>query len=144
MYTNLGRSLHTDPCQFERLFRAIYRPQNTYCIHIDRKSDPSIHRAIRAITQCFPNTFMEYNYEIVWGSPSILHSILGCMKDLVASSRSWKYYMNLAGQEFPLKTNLQLVRILKLLNGANLIDGSEKQYGILNNAFRVWKMIFGG
>ena len=36
----------------------------------------------------------------------------------------WKYHINLAGQEFPLKTNLELVRILKAFNGSNLIQGS--------------------
>jgi hypothetical protein len=29
------------------------------------------------------------------------------------------YYLNMAGQEFPLRTNLELVRILKLYNGTN-------------------------
>ena len=43
--------------QTERLLRLIYRPQNAYCIHVDAKSPPSMHAAMKAIADCFdPNT----------------------------------------------------------------------------------------
>ena len=119
--------MHTDVCQFERLLRAIYRPQNVYCIHIDANADTSIHNAVTSLSLCFPNILLATT-RITWGTPSILHAMVGCMEQLVRHRMRWKYYINLAGQEFPLRTNLQLVRIVKLLNGGNLIDGSEKQY----------------
>ena len=34
----------------------------------------------------------------------------------------WRYYINLAGSAFPLKTNAELVQILKLYNGTNDIE----------------------
>ena len=36
------------------------------------------------------------------------------------AAKSWKYYINLTGQEFPLKTNLKIVEILQAMNGANI------------------------
>ncbi len=48
------------------------------------------------------------------------------MKEVLGMSTVWKYYINLTGQEWPLKTNLELVRILKAVNGSNLIVGSAK------------------
>ena len=50
-----------------------------------------------------------------------------CMDDLLKSHIKWKYFINLTGQEFPLKTNLELVRILKSLDGANSMDGSKEK-----------------
>ena len=41
------------------------------------------------------------------------------MKDLVRSDVKWKYLINLAGQAFPMKTNEELVQILKVFNGSN-------------------------
>jgi hypothetical protein len=35
---------------------------------------------------------------------------------------NWKYLFNLASTEFPLKTNYEIVKILKLFNGANDIE----------------------
>ena len=35
----------------------------------------------------------------------------------------WRYFINLTGQEFPLKTNKELVKILKAYRGANDIMG---------------------
>ncbi len=49
------------------------------------------------------------------------------MQTLVNARADWKYFLNLVGQEFPLKTNLQLVKILQTLDGANIIHGSLKR-----------------
>lgn len=37
--------------------------------------------------------------------------------------KSWKYFINLSGMEFPLKTNGDLVKILKAYNGTNELEG---------------------
>ena len=49
--------IYKDIEQFERFLRAIYRPQNYYCIHIDKKSPKIFHRAVQGISNCFPNVF---------------------------------------------------------------------------------------
>ena len=36
----------------------------------------------------------------------------------------FRYFINLTGQEFPLKTNGEIVEILKILNGANNMEGT--------------------
>lgn len=113
--------MYRDPEQAERLLRAIYRPHNYYCIHVDAKSDKEIQDSMRGITQCLPNVFLASRQNVVdWAQFNSLEPWLYCMSDLW--KYSWKYFINLTGQEFPLKTNLQIVRILKALNGANVVD----------------------
>ncbi len=52
---------------------------------------------------------------------SVLDADLFCMEDLL-KYKKWRYFINLTGQEFPLKTNADLVEILTAFNGANSID----------------------
>jgi hypothetical protein len=52
-----------------------------------------------------------------------LKADLNCMTDLLAVSQKWKYFINLPHQTFPLKTNLEIVKILKIYNGSNDIEG---------------------
>ena len=56
---------------------------------------------------------------------SILEPELECMKELYEWDDKWKYFINLSGMEFPLVTNGDLVRILKIYDGANEMEGKS-------------------
>ena len=113
----------------EHLLRAIYRPQNIYCIHVDQKTKNNTYRAINGIAKCFNNVFMTTRRVYVrWALFSVLEPELVCMEALLHRNKKWKYFINLTGQEFPLRTNYELVRILMAYNGANDIDGSVEGY----------------
>ncbi|XP_046352711.1 beta-1,3-galactosyl-O-glycosyl-glycoprotein beta-1,6-N-acetylglucosaminyltransferase-like isoform X1 [Haliotis rufescens] len=128
--------LYKDAQQAERLLRAVYRPNNHYCIHVDAKAPPSVHAGMRKLTECFDNVNMaSKTLDVVWGEFSVLEAELVCINDLLRYKK-WKYFINLTGQEYPLKTNLQLVRILKAYNGANDIDATVSRY--FENLRRWW------
>ncbi|XP_058141195.1 N-acetyllactosaminide beta-1,6-N-acetylglucosaminyl-transferase isoform X6 [Dasypus novemcinctus] len=106
---------------FERLFRAIYMPQNVYCIHIDKKATSEFKIAMGQLLECFPNTILSSKSEfITYGGISRLQADLNCMKDLLASDVPWRYLINTCGHDFPLKTNKEIVQYLKTLNGKNI------------------------
>ncbi|KAJ8319670.1 hypothetical protein KUTeg_002779 [Tegillarca granosa] len=113
--------------QVERLLRAIYRPQNVYCIHIDDKANPKFTHIIRNLSSCFDNVFItKRSVKVYWGYFSVLEPELICMEELL-KYKKWKYFINLTGQEFPLRTNSELVKILKIYNGANDVEGTLKR-----------------
>ena len=117
-----------DVQQAELLLRAIYRPQNIYCIHVDNKSDDDIFVVMKKISDCFENVFMApERIDVRWGTFSVLEPELVCMEELLKRHKNWKYFINLTGQEFPLRTNYELVRILMTYNGANDIEGVLKR-----------------
>jgi beta-1,3-galactosyl-O-glycosyl-glycoprotein beta-1,6-N-acetylglucosaminyltransferase len=119
--------------QFERLLRAIYRPQNIYCVHVDKKSTSLMKNAVRAIASCFHNVFVtQKSYDVKWGTVTVLAPELLCMKELVRRDKKWKYFINLTGQEFPLKTNWQIIRILKAFNGSNNMEGTIRRCVMLS------------
>ena len=82
-----------------------------------------MHAAVKGIASCLHNVYISStNYKVIWGDISVLHAEMICMKDLWKKGK-WKYFINLTGQEFPLKTNKELVRILQVYNGSNDIGG---------------------
>ncbi|XP_069134492.1 N-acetyllactosaminide beta-1,6-N-acetylglucosaminyl-transferase-like [Argopecten irradians] len=115
--------LHKDPEQAEQLLRTIYRPNNVYCLYVDGKAHEIIYNLIMNISRCFPNVHViQERINVIYASSAHVTSEMQCMRKCAESSVKWKYYINLTGQEFPLKTNLEIVRILKSLNGANDIE----------------------
>ncbi|XP_062570789.1 beta-1,3-galactosyl-O-glycosyl-glycoprotein beta-1,6-N-acetylglucosaminyltransferase-like [Saccostrea cucullata] len=119
--------VYDKPEQFEILLRAIYRPQNFYCIHVDSKASLELFDEFKCAIKCFPNVFLaSQRIPVEWGKMSVLTPELVCLKDLLQFSR-WKYFINLTGQEFPLRTNYEIVKILKILNGSNDAEGTLKR-----------------
>uniref|UniRef100_K1RB74 Beta-1,3-galactosyl-O-glycosyl-glycoprotein beta-1,6-N-acetylglucosaminyltransferase 4 n=1 Tax=Magallana gigas TaxID=29159 RepID=K1RB74_MAGGI len=119
--------VYKSPEQFEILLRSIYRPQNMYCVHVDRKTVEYVFNEFFCIVRCFPNVKMvSKRIEVNWGKISVLLPDITCMKDLLSIPK-WKYFINLTGQEFPLRTNYELVKILQIFNGSNDGEGTIKR-----------------
>lgn len=115
--------IHQQIEMFERLLRAIYAPQNVYCVHVDQKSPPEFQNAVRAIVSCFPNVFIARKLvKVVYASWLRVQADLNCMEDLLEWPVQWKYLLNTCGTDFPIKTNLEMVRALKGLNGKNSME----------------------
>ncbi|XP_061435290.1 beta-1,3-galactosyl-O-glycosyl-glycoprotein beta-1,6-N-acetylglucosaminyltransferase-like [Lethenteron reissneri] len=112
----------------ERLLRAVYAPQNLYCLHVDAKSPRAYLEAARALAACFPNVFVARRLEaVVYASWSRVEADLNCMRELVerAGEHPWRYFINLCGLDFPIKTNLEIVRALHGLHGANSLESTK-------------------
>ncbi|XP_043934392.1 beta-1,3-galactosyl-O-glycosyl-glycoprotein beta-1,6-N-acetylglucosaminyltransferase 3-like [Protopterus annectens] len=115
--------IHENIEMFERLLRAIYAPQNIYCIHVDKKSPKQFMQAVGAIASCFDNVFLATKQEnVVYASWSRVQADLNCMEDLLRSKAQWHYLINTCGSDFPIKTNAEIVKILKILNGKNSME----------------------
>ncbi|XP_033636772.1 beta-1,3-galactosyl-O-glycosyl-glycoprotein beta-1,6-N-acetylglucosaminyltransferase-like [Asterias rubens] len=125
--------VHRGSAQVERLLKAIYQPQNIYCIHPDRKAPGDFKSAIKGLADCFENVFVASRTEsVIYAGYTRLLADVNCMRDLIgqrASGYAWKYVINLCGQDFPLKSNLEIVKKLKSYNGHNDISGSEPSGG---------------
>ncbi|XP_072354361.1 beta-1,3-galactosyl-O-glycosyl-glycoprotein beta-1,6-N-acetylglucosaminyltransferase 3-like [Scyliorhinus torazame] len=115
--------IHTNIEMFERLLRSIYVPQNVYCVHVDRKSPKSFHSAVRAIASCFNNVFIAGKSEsVIYASWSRVQADLNCMEELLQSPVPWRYLINVCGQDFPARTNKEIVNSLMAMNGSNIMD----------------------
>lgn len=119
-------TVHKSAWMVERLLRAAYSPSNVYCIHYDRKSSFPFIAAMEGVARCLPNVFVASKRESVnYASISRLKADLNCLSDLLASEVKWRYVINLCGQDFPLRSNGELVSELQGLNGANMLESSR-------------------
>ena len=112
--------------QYIRLLRFIYRPQNVYCIHIDRKSPDHWTKAITTFASCFSNIFVAKDaVEVIYAHASILTAHLKCLEELSYGTLPWKYVIDLHGTELPIVTNREMVEALESLHGTNVIKRGE-------------------
>lgn len=107
-------TIHKELETFLRLLRAIYAPQNVYCIHVDAKASEDYKASVRNLARCFPNVFLaSVSERVTYAGFSRLKADINCMEDLVRSPTNWKRVINLCGQDFPIQTNLELVRYMQ-------------------------------
>lgn len=118
--------VHKNAPMVERILHAIYAPQNIYCVHYDHKSSPVFIKAIQNLARCVDNVFIASKLEAVeYAHISRLNADLNCLSDLLRSEVRWRYVINLCGQDFPLKSNQELVQELRQLNGSNMLESSR-------------------
>ena len=130
-------TVHRNMQQLEQLLSAIYIPHNVYCIHVDAKSPREFRQAVEGVSHCYHNIFVASRSEsVISGGFSRLQADINCMQELLASNMPWKYVINLEGQDFPLKTNLEVMHYLRSLNGTNEIPGVVPMARLQTDKFR--------
>ncbi|KAM7533332.1 hypothetical protein Aperf_G00000123202 [Anoplocephala perfoliata] len=119
-------AIHKDILQVARLLRMIHRINNYYCTHLDARSTRTLREAVEGMARCFGVNVelvpLEKRVAVVWGDESVLRPQLICGEQALERHQTWKYLINIVGQEFPLRTNLELIAALKVLNGSNLVE----------------------
>ncbi|XP_008840829.1 beta-1,3-galactosyl-O-glycosyl-glycoprotein beta-1,6-N-acetylglucosaminyltransferase 7 [Nannospalax galili] len=107
-------SVHKELAMFVQLLRAIYAPQNVYCIHIDEKAAKKLKTTMQNLVNCFENIFISSRRQkVAYDGLKKLQAEINCLQDLVHSKFQWNYVMNLCEQDFPIKTNKEIIHYLR-------------------------------
>ncbi len=96
--------VHHKPQAFKELFRQIYTKDQYYLIHIDRKAKPEVTEEIQLYLIRFPNAYVLESMNIVSGGFSMIQAELNAMEYLLQVSREWDYFINLSGEDYPLRS----------------------------------------
>lgn len=104
--------VHRYADQFKRLFAAIHDPANHYVVHVDARSADSLADEISAFLQSYPNASMLPQREARWGGYSLVDAELRGMAHLLAIDPDWTHFINLSGQDFPLRTQREIAAFL--------------------------------
>ncbi|MBU0558016.1 MAG: beta-1,6-N-acetylglucosaminyltransferase [Bacteroidetes bacterium] len=113
--------VHRFPEQFKRLFKALYHPENYYLIHLDKKAGIGIYDDIEDFLTDFPNTYILESENVVWGGYSMVQVELNGIKYLLNLNINWDFFINLSGQDFPLKSQKIIREYLTKNKGNNFI-----------------------
>ncbi|KXG87489.1 beta-1,6-N-acetylglucosaminyltransferase [Agrobacterium bohemicum] len=101
--------VHRFPKQFKRLFKAIYDPRNSYVVHVDKNSGETLDADIRDFLNSYSNAEVMEGHAALWGGYSLVDAELRGMEHLLAMDGNWSHFINLSGQDFPLKTQAQIM-----------------------------------
>lgn len=113
--------VHRFPEQFERLFHAIHHPDHHYVVHVDANADPSVTRRIEAFLAAYPNAAMLDPRPALWGGYSLVDAELRGMAKLLEMNPDWEFFINLSGQDFPLKSQSAIRAFLARNRGKEFI-----------------------
>lgn len=113
--------VHRLPNQFKRLFRSIYDSENHYLIHIDKKASDGLKDEIELFLKPFANTYIMQSENVVWGGYSMVQAELDGMKYLLDIDAQWHYFINLSGQDYPLKSQKIIRQFLSDNQGKNYL-----------------------
>uniref|UniRef100_A0A0N5BQ33 Beta-1,6-N-acetylglucosaminyltransferase n=1 Tax=Strongyloides papillosus TaxID=174720 RepID=A0A0N5BQ33_STREA len=115
----------------ELMLSLIYQPQNIYCFAIDKKQPPSFKFKIHSLASCFDNVFVsDKEYKISSGGLHYGTSHIECIKKI--KEYNWKYVFLLQNHDFPIKTNAELVKILKQFKGTSDFKAANGKRKLLN------------
>ncbi|SFJ35296.1 beta-1,6-N-acetylglucosaminyltransferase [Caulobacter sp. UNC279MFTsu5.1] len=134
--------VHRFPEQFKRLFKAIHDPANHYLIHVDKNSGPELEADIRGFLAAYPNADVLESKTALWGGYSLVDAELRGMARLLEMGRDWEVFINLSGQDFPLKTQKFIKTFLARRRGQEFIKASDQQQVRPDTMPRVRKYVF--
>ena len=118
--------LYKGAALFVKQLQFIYMPNNVYCVHIDASSSSAFVKAVEQVVRCLANVFItKKRVKVIYLHVSTVQAQLNCVEELLASSLSWRYLINLCGLDFPLYTNEGIVQALQALNGKTNSESCE-------------------
>lgn len=120
--------IHHKPHVFKAMFQKIYTKDQFYLIHIDRKAQASFTEEIQLYITQFPNVFILDSLNIVSGGFSMIQAELNAMEFLLNASREWDYFINLSGEDYPLKSQSIIRKFLTVNNGRNYLFYYDQKF----------------
>jgi hypothetical protein len=113
--------VHRLPEQFKRLFKAIYHPNNHYLVNVDQKSGTDFFKELEVFVSDFPNAHIIESGKVVWGGYSMVQSELDGINYLLNLDLNWDFFINLSGQDFPLKPQAYIQDFLSNNRGTSFL-----------------------
>lgn len=108
-------NIQKDVAIYEAFLSIYFRPNNIYCIHLDRKADDEIREALELLVKCYSQKVENgkiflldhgQSYEINWGGDLLVKADNQCLHQLLVLNRkqkvNWRYVSIMSGDELPL------------------------------------------
>lgn len=138
--------VHRYPKQFKRLFKSIYLPGNQYVVHIDKSSGSELADEIATFLGHYQGVQILPAKNALWGGYSLVDAELRGMTMLLEMNSHWTHYINLSGQDFPLKSQNYIRDFLAAHPGKQFIralDQMGKRPDTMNRVSHYFVEAFG-
>ena len=98
---------HKQPDQVARLFRALRHPDDVFVLHFDRRAPAALHALGAELAGREGNVIVQEPRTVVWGGPDISELQIEGMQLALQHGASWRHFINLTGQDFPLTSRAE-------------------------------------
>ena len=120
---------HKNKEQVQRLINALKNENVDIYVHADKKF----------LVDKFENaTMIKNRYDVRWGDPSIINSIISSLKE-IRKNKIYDYYILLSGQDYPIISMDKVVKFLNDNKGKEFIEfkkvGTGKNEWNVNNRY---------
>ncbi|WP_237437612.1 beta-1,6-N-acetylglucosaminyltransferase [Altericroceibacterium endophyticum] len=119
--------VHRYPAQFKRRFRAICTPGNQYVIHIDKTSAPGLAENISAFLPSYQGVEIIEPRDALRAGYSLVDAELRGMASLLEMDGRWTHYINLSGQDLPLKSQSYIRQFFAANPGKQFIRALDQR-----------------
>lgn len=119
--------VHRYPAQFKRLFKSIYMRGNQYVVHVDKRSGPDLANEIFNFLIPYEGVRVLESHDAQWGGYSLVDAELRGMSLLLSMDCHWTHYINLSGQDFPLKSQNYIRQFFKENEGKQFIHALDQR-----------------
>jgi hypothetical protein len=106
---------------------AIFHPANYYLIHVDKRSGVGLQTEIQDFLSRFANASLLKSQNTLWGGYSLVNAELRGMEELLKIGSKWEFFINLSGQDFPLKSQTRIQDFLSRNIGKDFISVANQR-----------------
>uniref|UniRef100_A0A0N4Z5A0 Hexosyltransferase n=1 Tax=Parastrongyloides trichosuri TaxID=131310 RepID=A0A0N4Z5A0_PARTI len=110
-----ARNVHKSYAIIELMLLTSYSPQNHYCFNVDLKNKELLEK-VKKLANCFDNVYVgDKQFEMNSSGKGGVKAHYECMIKLI--NKKWKYLLIAQTDDLLMKTNREIIDILKTLNG---------------------------
>lgn len=113
---------HKHAPQVAQLFRTLHRPQDVFVLHFDRRADRSLHQLGDELARQHSNVIVLRSRTILWGGYEMAATQIEAMAVALRARPDWHHFINLTGQDFPIKPLSQFEARLESEGAANYVS----------------------
>jgi hypothetical protein len=104
---------HGLPYQTIDFLWSVWREEDAYFVHVDRKSPALASAAMGAIAAASPNIHVVPSDICTWGGFTLVEAALRCLMAALAADRSWSHAVLVSGTHLPLRRAASLAAMLE-------------------------------
>lgn len=110
---------HRNPQQLKRMLSALYNSKDLFIVHVDARAPEVRRAALKFASSAGPNVHVMDSRRVVWAGWSQTRTQLAMMSHALEWSAGtngidgetrgpWDYFLNLSGQDYPIRTSEQI------------------------------------
>ncbi|MDD2710491.1 MAG: beta-1,6-N-acetylglucosaminyltransferase [Verrucomicrobiae bacterium] len=116
--------------QAVRMVEALWHPDNVYLIHVDQKADDAFAGSLAERFSKLSNVRFLPRRRVVWGGYSLVQVHLDAMSVLLEWDSRWTHFVNLSGQDYPVRPQSKIMEFLASNAPMNFIEARPVDDGV--------------